>query len=71
MKRILALACAALLAGCSSGADLADDGPASDSTLDVLTGKSEKAADRARERIDQAQKNAAARAADAGADEPR
>jgi hypothetical protein len=68
MTRFIALASLVLLAACSSGADMADDGTANDSTLDAITGRGE---EKAQERLDKAEKEADARAADAGADEPR
>ena len=69
MKRLLVLACAALLAACSSGADVADDAPANDSTLDAITGRPRGTAENVQEQVDKAQKDADARASDAGADE--
>ena len=68
MTRFIALASLLLLAACSSGADMADDTPGNDSTLDAITGRAERDA---QERLDKAEKEADARAADAGADEPR
>ena len=68
MTRFIALASLVLLAACSSGADMADDAPGNDSTLDAITGRAERDA---QERLDQAEKEAESRAADAGADEPR
>jgi hypothetical protein len=66
MKRFIALACLALLAACSSGADVAEDPAQNDSTaLDAITGRAEK---NARERLDKAEKAADKRAADAEAD---
>jgi hypothetical protein len=64
MTRFIALASLALLAACSSGADVADDAPANDSSLDAITGRAE-------ERLEKAEKDADARASEAGADEPR
>jgi hypothetical protein len=68
ITRSIALASLLLLAACSSGADMADDTPGNDSTLDAITGRGE---EKARERLDKAEKEADARAAEAGADEPR
>ena len=68
MTRFIALASLVLLAACSSGADMADDTLANDSTLDAITGRAEK---NAQERLDRAEKEADARDAEAGADEPR
>jgi hypothetical protein len=64
--RFIVLASLLLLAACSSGADMADDTLANDSTLDAITGRAE---EKAKERLDKAEKDAEARAADAGADE--
>ena len=64
MTRFIAVASLALLAACSSGADMADDTLANDSTLDAITGRAE-------ERLEKAEKDAEARDAEAGADEPR
>lgn len=66
--RFIALASLVLLAACSSGADMADDTLANDSTLDAITGRAE---EKAQERVDKAEKDADARASEAGADEPR
>jgi hypothetical protein len=68
ITRVIALASLALLAACSSGADMADDTLANDSTLDAITGRAE---EKAQERSDNAEKDADARASKAGADEPR
>ncbi|HEX8320337.1 hypothetical protein [Longimicrobium sp.] len=64
--RFIALATLALLAACSSGADMADDTLANDSTLDAITGRAE---EKVQERLEKAQKDADARASDAGANE--
>ncbi len=64
----IALASLVLLTACSSGADMADDTLANDSTLDAITGRGE---EKAQERSDKAEKDADARASEAGADEPR
>jgi len=73
--RFIALASLALLAACSSGADMADDPLANDSTLDAITGRAEerleKAEKDAEKRSEKAEKDADARAAEAGANEPR
>lgn len=66
--RFIALASLVLLAACSSGADMADDTLANDSTLDAITGRAE---EKAQERLDKAENDADARASEAGADEPR
>lgn len=66
--RFIALATLGLLAACSSGADMADDTLANDSTLDAITGRAE---EKAQERLDNAEKDADARATEAGADEAR
>lgn len=68
ITRSIALASLALLAACSSGADMADETVANDSSLDAITGRAE---EKAQERLDKAEKDADARAAEAGADEPR
>ena len=68
MTRFIALACLVLLAACSSGADMADDTLANDSTLDAITGRAE---EKAQEREDKAVKDAGARASKAEANEPR
>ena len=64
MTRFIALASLVMLAACSSGADVADDALATDSSLDAITGRAE-------ERAKKAEKKADARDAEAGADEPR
>ncbi|HEY0022939.1 MAG TPA: hypothetical protein VGB24_08515 [Longimicrobium sp.] len=66
--RSIALASLALLAACSSGADMADETVANDSSLDAITGRAE---EKAQERLEKAEKDADARASEAGADEPR
>lgn len=66
ITRSIALASLALLAACSSGADMADETVANDSTLDAITGRAE---EKVQERLEKAQKDAAARASEAGADE--
>ncbi|HEY7768691.1 hypothetical protein [Longimicrobium sp.] len=66
MTRFIALASFALLAACSSGADMADDTVANDSSLDAITGRAE---EKVQERLEKAQKDAEARAAEAGANE--
>jgi hypothetical protein len=68
MTRFIALASLVLLAACSSGADMADDTLANDSTLDAITGRAE---EKAQERSKKAEKEADARASKAEADEPR